>query len=760
MTLSRMINKTPLKNELLNSYEIEGISSDTLKNILQSRFISEGVYTLEQLHLTDYSEYSLHTPSFDKFNFNQRNTDLTFTSDEVREMQVLEMELVKPSFMPLDVKQHVNLLETIESYTHCPIFTQVLISKRQDNWRENTIDMYEQYLRGDDLPSDIQTVRKVQDKILGVLNKIGRFEMNRDKIAEMEQKILQPNFRVEIRFIVYYGKYLQDFSDFLRKTVKNLTFFNEITINKCNKKEMLRLIKDREFKSSSVNQLFSDQELFSLLTNKTIQPVQEVIVPTVKSVTNNKTTSSTFTNTSHTLLQAIQHMPQSNQTEKVIDETIPTKINKVFQRVNITKKNLKVSEVLQGSTLHKTQMIIPSDIVFTQFTKKLKDIQSALGSESVSIEMGDKPDTINIFTPLHERGILYFRTVLETEEFKQFAENNPLPFIIGEKATGGYEFACLSKLRHLMIAGATGSGKSVSVNLMILSFLLTIPPDELMLYLIDPKMVEFSQFDGFPQVKDIVTDMEKAAGRLESLVKEMEKRYKQLAEAGVKNIQTYNQKNPDEKMPYIVTVIDEYADLVMVNGAVEDHIVRLGQKARAAGIHLILATQRPSSDIVTGVIKANLPSTICFRLKSHVDYKTVFGKTIPYQLLGRGDGVAEIEGQHKEFERFQSPTLTIDESEEEQIYENLKQLFKDVEVNHNELEEIKKEEPVEKLKRILATNGIMPISEIQKEMGIGINVVSELMRELVDEEWLGREGRKYVITAEEEELNKWRDSDE
>lgn len=758
MTLSRVINKTPLRNELNNSYEIESISGDILKSILHSRFIPEGVYSLEQLHLTDYSEYSLHTPSFDKFNYSQRNTDLIFTNDEVREIQVLELSLSKPSFMPLDVKQHVNLLEAIESYTHCPIFTQVLISKRQDNWRENAIDMYEQYLRGDDLPSDIQTIRRVQDKILGVLNKLGGFEMNRNKIEEMEQKILQPNFRVEIRFIVYYGKYLQDFSDFLQKTVKNLSFFNEITVNKCNKKEILKLIKDKEFKTSSTNQLFSDQELFSLLTNKTIQASNEVSVPTVKSISSTKSTIST--NTSHTLLQAIQYMPQSNQSEKVIDETIPIKINKVFQRVNITKKSLKVSEVLQGSTLHKTQMTIPSDIVYTQFTKKLKDIQSALGSESVSIEMGDKPDTINIFTPLHERGILYFGTVLETDEFKQFAENNPLPFIIGEKATGGYEFACLSKLRHLMIAGATGSGKSHSVNLMILSFILTIPPDELMLYLIDPKMVEFSQFDGFPQVKDIVTDMEKAATKLESLVKEMERRYKQLAASGVKNIQTYNQKNPDDKMPYIVTVIDEYADLVMVNGAVEDHIVRLGQKARAAGIHLILATQRPSSDIVTGVIKANLPSTICFRLKSHHDYKTVFGKTIPYQLLGRGDGVAVIEGQHKEFERFQSPTLTIDESEEEEIYENLKQLFKDVEVNHNGLEEVKTEEPIEKLKRILATNGIMPISEIQKEMGIGINVVSELMRELVDEDWLGREGRKYVIIADEDELNKWRDSDE
>jgi len=286
---------------------------------------------------------------------------------------------------------------------------------------------------------------------------------------------------------------------------------------------------------------------------------------------------------------------------------------------------------------------------------------------------------------------------------------------------------------------------------------LNVPPDELALYLIDPKQVEYSMFNGFPQVKKIITDMKKADLLLASLVNEMEKRYELFAKSGVKNITSYN-KNHEQKIPFIVTAIDEYADLVMVNPKVEEHLVRLGQKARAAGIHLIICTQKPLADIVTSVLKSNLPSAISFRLKTSSDYQTVFGKGIPYNLLGKGDGVCKLEGQLKEYERFQSPILTLDEEDEEGIYTELKELFKDVVVDSGELEEVKVELEIDKLKRIIANTGETRVSELQSSMGIAIGKVTELLKQLVQEEWLSKEGRGYVINVDDEELNNWKES--
>jgi DNA segregation ATPase FtsK/SpoIIIE, S-DNA-T family len=752
MSFSRIINKTPLKNELTNVYEIDSFSLDTLKRILQSRFISEGVYTIEKLQISGTSEHYLSTPSFDKmYNFQQTSKEWLFNQSDIKELEVIELALSKPSFMPLDINQHINLLKKLDEFTHSPILTQILISKRQDNWRESTINMYEDYRNGNDFPAESQTMRKIQNKFLGVLNKVGNFEMERDSIPEMEKKILQPNYRIEIRIVIFYRKYLQQFKDFLLKNLKNLTFFNELVALKGNKKEICKFIQFREFKTSTSSHLLSDQEISSILLNQPIESSKEINISKIKQA------SSNIPDPDDTLYKAIQLMPYQTKEEKEVDASIANTINKAFQRVGIVKKPLKVNEVYQGSVLLKVQLQVPPDIMYTTITKKLTDIQAALGNENISIEIGDKPDTINIYAPLENRDAVYFRGVLESSEFQSYVKNNPLPFIIGEKARGGFEFGCLSKLRHLLIAGATGSGKSVFINLIIISLLLNVSPNELDLYLIDPKMVEFSQFKGFPQVKQIETNMKNANNLVYSLVNEMEKRYKKLKDAGVKNIEGYNKKF-DVKLPYIVCVIDEYADLMAVKPEVEENVVRLGQKARAAGIHLIISTQKPLNDVVTSLLKSNLPSAISFRLKTSSDYRTVFGKGINCTLLGKGDGVAMIEGQEKEFERFQAPILTLDESEEEEIYKQLKQLFNDVKVSHEELEEIIEEDPIDKLKRIIANSRETRVSTLRELMGIKMDLHQDLMRQLVDEGWLELKNRKYSLIVDEEELNKWKDN--
>jgi S-DNA-T family DNA segregation ATPase FtsK/SpoIIIE len=276
-----------------------------------------------------------------------------------------------------------------------------------------------------------------------------------------------------------------------------------------------------------------------------------------------------------------------------------------------------------------------------------------------------------------------------------------------------------------------------------------------MIYLIDPKMVEFTQFKGFPQVKSVITDMRKANGLLNSLVEEMEKRYETFSKTGCKDIQTYNLKN-EQKIPYILFVIDELSDLMMVNKSVEDGIVRLCQMARGAGIHLILATQRPSVDVVTGVIKANMPSRIAFAVTSVTDSRTILDKSGAEKLLGRGDGIAKIEGSKNEFERFQSPVLTLNKEEEEEIIDKLIHLFDGV-VVEDEIQEAKEEEPIDQLKRCIANTGELRVNELARLMELGNNKVHALMQKLLEEEWLKKPGRSYEINVDEEELNKWKD---
>jgi S-DNA-T family DNA segregation ATPase FtsK/SpoIIIE len=378
-----------------------------------------------------------------------------------------------------------------------------------------------------------------------------------------------------------------------------------------------------------------------------------------------------------------------------------------------------------------------------------------MGNQNVTIEIGDKPNTLNTFVPLQKREVLYFRNILDSNEFQEFKKDNQLPFVIGENVNGGYMFADLTKLRHILVAGATGGGKSIFVNLIILSLLLNVPPDELVMYLIDPKMVEYTQFNGFPQVREVITDMKKANIVLSSLCIEMDKRYEIFSKSGVRDIQGYNELGKS-KMPFIVCAIDEFADLMMINKDVEDYVVRLGQKARAAGIHLILATQRPSVDVITGLIKANMPSRFAFSVTSTTDSRTILDKGGAEKLLGKGDGLCKIEGNDKEFERFQSPVLTLDSKQETKIYTELKELFKDVQVIEDELPEM--ESDMDKLKRTIVNTGELRVSALQEKMGIAIGRVTEMLKQLVEEEWLRKEGRSYVININEDELNKWMES--
>lgn len=764
--INRIFNKTPTQNKYNRIYDVE-INSDLFRQVLQSKFIGEGVYAFEQFSMPDnYCEQYLVTPTFDNYSHKEINKEWHFDQD-LEYISVYELQLMKPSFLPLNKEKLINLFDTILHADYGTIVTQLLLSKRVDNWREHTTDLYEEFLKGNDYPVDNKMIRGIHTKTINFIGKMANFDVKRKRIEEIEEKILENNYRFECRFILYDG-IDSKFVEGINKILLNTDLHNELRLVKFNikKSTIIDCLMNRTFQPYSVNQLLSESEIYSLFTDEKLNiEHKELAQPRkVSNVTLMKSRLPTNvikfpTNHNDYLSQAIKFMPLGQKMDTSIGQETVRQIKDSFKRVKITDKPLDVVEVFQGVTLTKVQLKMPIDVNYTQVEKNIKNIQFALANENITIEIGDIPDTVNIYMPRETRDVLYFRNILESAEFQEYSKTATLPFIIGENTNGKLMFGDLTELRHLLVAGTTGSGKSVFVNLIIICLLLTVPPDEISIFLIDPKQIEFESFKNIPQVKKIITDMKKATDLLESLCIEMEDRYTKFAQIdGVcKELATYNQKS-DVKMPYIICAIDEFADLMMVNNAVEDYVMRLGQKARAAGIHLIIATQRPSVDVITGTIKANLPNRFAFAVTSHVDSKTILDKKGAESLLGKGDGLAKIDGNKKEFERFQSPMLTLDKMEEGDIYEKLVNLFKDIEVTEEELPEVIEEEPlIDKLKRIIATTGETRTDHLRSELGVRINVVSDLIKELVEEGWLVRKGRGYELSVSDEELSKWRE---
>jgi S-DNA-T family DNA segregation ATPase FtsK/SpoIIIE len=270
------------------------------------------------------------------------------------------------------------------------------------------------------------------------------------------------------------------------------------------------------------------------------------------------------------------------------------------------------------------------------------------------------------------------------------------------------------------------------------------------MYLVDPKKVEFPIFDGFSNTK-VVTSVDDSISLFDQICNEMDRRYDEFSNVKVRDIKGYNKKFPNKKLPYNVVVVDELADLMMQSGKlVEDYIIRLGQLARAAGIHIILATQRPDKDVVTGIIKSNIVSRIALKTGDVTNSRIILDTGGAEKLLGKGDGLAKIIGQKRELIRFQSPVITLDDSQLEDILDGLKD---GVSLDENEVElEENEEEPIEKMKRIIAQTGETRVNNLRELMGIRINVVSEMMKQLVDEGWLSKEGNRYTLTADESEL--------
>ncbi len=264
------------------------------------------------------------------------------------------------------------------------------------------------------------------------------------------------------------------------------------------------------------------------------------------------------------------------------------------------------------------------------------DIARNTSSESARISTIPGSNTIGIELPNNSREDVYLSEILDNSDFKK--RDTKLPIALGKSISGKSIVGDLSSMPHLLIAGTTGSGKSVCINTIILSLLYRHTPEKCKFILIDPKMLELSTYEGIPHLLcPVITEAKKAASVLGWVVKEMESRYRLMTKEGVKNIDGYNTKHK-LPMPYIVVVVDEMSDLMLVAGKeIENYIQKLSQMARAAGIHIIMATQRPSVDVITGTIKANFPTRISFQVTSKIDSRTILGEQGAEQLLGKGD---------------------------------------------------------------------------------------------------------------------------
>lgn len=314
----------------------------------------------------------------------------------------------------------------------------------------------------------------------------------------------------------------------------------------------------------------------------------------------------------------------------------------------------RIVDICRGPTVTRYELQPCAGVKISKITALADDIALNLAAGNVRIEAPiPNKAAVGIEVPNKEKNAVCIREILESPEF--VSAKSKLTVALGKDISGNIITADISKMPHGLIAGATGSGKSVCTNSIIISLLYKNTPEELKLLLIDPKTVEFEPYNGIPHLLvPVVTDPRKAAGALGWAVTEMEKRYKMLSDRKVRNIEEYNEfvenlGDPEiEKMPYIVIMIDEFADLMQTaSKEVEDHIARIAAKARAAGIHLLLATQRPSVDVITGVIKANIPTRIALTTSSQIDSRTIIDAAGAEKLLGRGDMLFSPVGTNK-----------------------------------------------------------------------------------------------------------------
>ena len=452
-----------------------------------------------------------------------------------------------------------------------------------------------------------------------------------------------------------------------------------------------------------------------------------------------------------------------------LEREIAENAQTLAQTLENFKVKAKIINACHGPAVTRYELEPAPGVKVSKITNLADDLALSLAAFSVRIEPIPGKAAIGIEVPNKELEGIRLREVLEKPAFA--TAKSKLTVGLGVDIAGQGIFADLAKMPHLLVAGATGSGKSVCINTLITSILFKAKPEEVKFILIDPKMVELSNYNGIPHLMvPVVTDAKKAASVLNWSVQEMEKRYTKFAETGVRDMERFNAAKPDEKMPAIVIIIDELADLMMVAPHdVEDAICRLAQKARAAGIHLVRATQRPSVDVITGIIKANIPSRISFAVSSQIDSRTILDMSGAEKLLGKGDMLFYPVGSAKP-QRVQGAFVSDEEverlldfirSQGQQMEEN-QEIIEYTENAVMEAEDGKKGATKEKIDELLGdaielvmSSGQASTSSIQRRFRIGYTRAARLIDTMEEMKIigpsLGSKPREILVSSEEAE---------
>ena len=433
------------------------------------------------------------------------------------------------------------------------------------------------------------------------------------------------------------------------------------------------------------------------------------------------------------IAEIFKSKPMDVEKKKEIEESIRENVNHLENVLKEFGVDAKVVNYEYGPTITRYEIIIPKGVKVSKVTGLSDDIAMNLAAESIRIEAPiPGKNTIGIETPNKIKEPVHFSNIIKNKEL----DSGELKVILGKDIVGRDKFIDIAKMPHLLIAGQTGSGKSVCVNTLISTLISKKSDKEVKFIMVDPKMVELMPYNDIPHLLvPVIIDPEQAAIALKWAVNEMENRYKKLMENGVRNIKSYNSLSFVEKMPYIVIIIDELADLMMVaSGSVEESIARIAQKARAVGIHLVVATQRPSTDVITGMIKANLPSRISFALRSQIDSRTILDSAGAEKLLGQGDMLLLANGSSK-MERIQG--AYISDEEVKNLTDTLKSAKK-VKYKNEILKEPEEEieddtDPYfENAVNIIRQENKVSISLLQRKLKVGFNRASRIYDQLKD----------------------------
>ncbi len=444
-------------------------------------------------------------------------------------------------------------------------------------------------------------------------------------------------------------------------------------------------------------------------------------------------------------LPELRFLQKAPKTKRRINEAeIDRKIEELLSKLAQFKVEGDVVRTYTGPLVTTFEFKPAPNVKVSKILGLQDDLAMALSARTIRIQAPiPGRDVVGIEIPNEEVETIYLREILESKLFQK--SRSPLTVALGKDIVGNPFIADIKKLPHLLVAGTTGSGKSVGINAMILSLLYRNDPDHLKLMLIDPKMLEFSMYNDIPHlITPVIIEPDKAIAALANMVGEMERRYRLMAANRVKNIENYNDKvkreASAEPFPYIVVVIDELADLMMNGGKeVELSIARLAQKSRACGIHLIVATQRPSVDVVTGLIKANLPSRLSYRVGQKIDSKVILDQMGAESLLGRGDGLFTPPGANG-LVRIHAPWST--EEEIDTIVEFLKaQRAPEYDESYlvasgsagdsEEMGGIVELDPLyEQAKEVILTDKKTSISYLQRKLSVGYNRSANIIEQL------------------------------